>query len=152
MIQRGHVTPTATSYHPLTKAERFCRKFGNFFPPLFDSACRRFRQKTYMYFHKMTPIRDHLSWKAIRTFSLRLSFQHILTEPNNKDNVFTLYIASGHLLNPCIWSVTFLFLVYMYLQKCRGQTARWWFLVVSRQCWWPHHGFRAVRIWVSDPT
>ncbi len=31
MIQKGHVTPTATSYHPLTKAERFCRKFGNFF-------------------------------------------------------------------------------------------------------------------------
>ncbi len=31
MIQKGHVTPTATSYHPLTKAERFCRKFGIFF-------------------------------------------------------------------------------------------------------------------------
>ncbi len=31
MIQKGHVTPTATSYHPLTKAERFCRKFRNFF-------------------------------------------------------------------------------------------------------------------------
>ncbi len=30
MIQKGHVTPKATSYHPLTKAERFCRKFGNF--------------------------------------------------------------------------------------------------------------------------
>ncbi len=26
-----HVTPVATSYHALTKAERFCRKFGNFF-------------------------------------------------------------------------------------------------------------------------
>ncbi len=35
------------SYHPLTKAERFCRKFGNFFPPLFDSACRMFRQKLW---------------------------------------------------------------------------------------------------------
>ncbi len=31
MIQKGHVTPTATSCHRLTKAERFCRKFGNFF-------------------------------------------------------------------------------------------------------------------------
>ncbi len=31
MIQKGHVTPPATSYHPLTKAERFCRKFWNFF-------------------------------------------------------------------------------------------------------------------------
>ncbi len=31
MIQNGHVTPTATSCHPLTKAERFCRKFGNLF-------------------------------------------------------------------------------------------------------------------------
>ncbi len=30
MIQKGHVTPTAISCHPLTKAERFCRKFGNF--------------------------------------------------------------------------------------------------------------------------
>ena len=30
MIQKGHVAPTATSCHPLTKAERFCRKFGNF--------------------------------------------------------------------------------------------------------------------------
>ncbi len=27
----GNVTPTATSYHLLTKAERFCQKFGNFF-------------------------------------------------------------------------------------------------------------------------
>ncbi len=27
MIQKDHVTPTATSYHPLTKAERFCQKF-----------------------------------------------------------------------------------------------------------------------------
>ncbi len=26
-----HVTPTANSCHPLMKAERFCRKFGNFF-------------------------------------------------------------------------------------------------------------------------
>ncbi len=40
MTLLDHVTPvggwqrplvTATSYHPLTKAERFCRKFGNFF-------------------------------------------------------------------------------------------------------------------------
>ncbi len=31
MIQKGHVTLTATSCHPLTKAERFCRSFGNFF-------------------------------------------------------------------------------------------------------------------------
>ncbi len=31
MIQKGNLTPTATSYHPLTKAEIFCRKFGNFF-------------------------------------------------------------------------------------------------------------------------
>ncbi len=30
-IQKGHVTPTATSCHLLMKAERFCRKFGNFF-------------------------------------------------------------------------------------------------------------------------
>ncbi len=29
MIQKGHVIPTATSCHPLTKAERFCWKFGN---------------------------------------------------------------------------------------------------------------------------
>ncbi len=30
MIQKAHVTPTATSCHPLTKAEWFCQKFGNF--------------------------------------------------------------------------------------------------------------------------
>ncbi len=30
MIQKGHVTPTATSCHPPTKAKRFCWKFGNF--------------------------------------------------------------------------------------------------------------------------
>ncbi len=31
MIQKGHVTPTATSSHALTKAERFCQIFGNCF-------------------------------------------------------------------------------------------------------------------------
>ncbi len=34
MIQKGQYAPTATSYHgshPLTNAERFCRKFGNFY-------------------------------------------------------------------------------------------------------------------------
>ncbi len=30
MIQKGDVTQTATSCLSLTKAERFCRKFGNF--------------------------------------------------------------------------------------------------------------------------
>ncbi len=30
MIQKSHVTPTSTTFHPLTKADRFCRKFGNF--------------------------------------------------------------------------------------------------------------------------
>ncbi len=30
MIQKGHVTPTVTSCHPLMQAERFCQKFGNF--------------------------------------------------------------------------------------------------------------------------
>ncbi len=42
-----HVTPTATSYHPLMKAERFCRKFGNFFRHYLtlSSVCRMFRQK-----------------------------------------------------------------------------------------------------------
>ncbi len=31
MTLLDHVTPTATSCHPLTKAEKFCRKFGNLF-------------------------------------------------------------------------------------------------------------------------
>ncbi len=45
MIQKGHVTPTATSYHPLTKAGRFCRKFRNFFHHNFDSVHRMSHQK-----------------------------------------------------------------------------------------------------------
>ncbi len=36
-----HVTPVGgCSYHPLTKAERFCRKFGKFFHHNFDSVYR----------------------------------------------------------------------------------------------------------------
>ncbi len=31
MIQKGHVTPTATNCHPLTDAEIFCRKFRELF-------------------------------------------------------------------------------------------------------------------------
>ncbi len=38
MIQKGPVAPMATSYHPLTKAERFCRKFGNF-PTIILTLC-----------------------------------------------------------------------------------------------------------------
>ncbi len=45
VIQKCHVTPTATSYHPLTKAERFCRKFGNFFHHNFDYVHRMSHQK-----------------------------------------------------------------------------------------------------------
>ncbi len=62
MIQKGHVTPTATSYHPLTKAERFCRKFGNFFHHNFDSVYR-------MSHHKVMLCKDpcQLLHKAERT-------------------------------------------------------------------------------------
>ncbi len=40
MIHLGQIC-----YHPLTKAERFCRKFGNFFHHTFDSVYRMSHQK-----------------------------------------------------------------------------------------------------------
>ncbi len=45
------------NYHPLMKAERFCRKFGNFFHHNFDSAYRMSHQKRnescYIVLYKM---------------------------------------------------------------------------------------------------
>ena len=58
MIQKDHVTPAATSYHPLMKAERFCRTFGNFFYLYFDSVYRMSYQK--------------LCFQSPKTFTLKL--------------------------------------------------------------------------------
>ncbi len=45
LSQLSHFSWYNNSYNPLTKAERFCRKFGNFFHHKFDSVYRMPHQK-----------------------------------------------------------------------------------------------------------
>ncbi len=62
MIQKDHMTPTATSCHALTKAECYCWKFGNFFHHNLTLCAKCFIRNYVSRFQKHS-LFNHNNWR-----------------------------------------------------------------------------------------
>ncbi len=108
--------PTATSCHPLTKAERFCRKFGNFFHHNLTLCVECFIRNKYSYYSQ----HDQIRMRKIRVETWGINQ---CTSTGSYSNIYINIILFCPFIHQVHWPWSFWSQRHHYVLS-----RQWWFL------------------------